>query len=86
MDGDGVRAHKDRLIVPRGEKTIFAGGRKVLVHTPRSRTVLLPTGEFVKVWVDDSGRVSQIEDMSDQLHAVVRPKTIDIRMNMQEGL
>lgn len=86
MDGDGVRANKDKLIVPRGEKLIYAGGKVRRVHTARSRTVLLPTGELVNVTIDDSGRVSSIEDALGQQHAVVRPRSIDIRSNVQEGI
>jgi hypothetical protein len=78
MDSDGLKSNQSRLIIPRGEKTVFVGGRMVRVHTPRSRTVVLPNGQVVKVSVDDSGRVTQVEDHQ-SLSAIARPRTIEVR-------
>ena len=42
------------------------------------RIVTLPTGERVRVTVDDSGTVTQIEH-DHTLDAVVRPRTVTIK-------
>ena len=47
----------------------------VLRFRRRERTVTLPTGERAKVWVDDSGTVTQIET-AERLDGITRPKTI----------
>lgn len=41
----------------------------------REKTVTLPNGERAKVWVDDSGTVTQIET-AERLDGIVRPKTL----------
>lgn len=45
------------------------------------RIVTLPTGERVRVTVDDSGTVTQIEH-NHTLDAVVRPRTVTIKRRM----
>lgn len=50
-----------------------------LMHHPRKRTVTLPNGERALVTVDDSGTVAHIEH-GDQLDAVVRPRTVTIKI------
>ena len=56
-------------------KAIF-GPRKYIA---RERIVTLPNGERVRVSVDDSDTVTQIEH-EHTLDAVVRPKTIKIKV------
>lgn len=51
-------------------------------HTRRERVVTLPDGRRVRVSVDDSGTVKQIEE-DDRLHAVVRPRTRVIKIRRQ---
>lgn len=51
----------------------------LLTHRPKKRTVTLPNGERALVTTDDSGTVTQIET-SDRLDAVVRPRTVRIRL------
>lgn len=54
-------------------------------HVARERIVTLPSGERVRVSVDDSGTVTQIEH-DHTLDAVVRPKTIAVKVrHLQEG-
>ena len=45
----------------------------------RERLVVLPSGERVKVTIDDSGTVTQIEH-TDTLDAVVRPEAIRVKV------
>lgn len=45
----------------------------------RKRTVTLPNGERALVTVDDSGTVQHIEH-GDHLDAVVRPKTVTVKV------
>jgi hypothetical protein len=70
-----VAAAVHKFAAKRGSKTIFAHGRKVEVHTPGERILHLPNGATVKVWTDESGCATQIEE-DDALHAVARPKAI----------
>lgn len=44
-----------------------------------TRTVTLDSGARAKWWVDDSGTVMQVES-GDRLDAVVRPKTVRIKV------
>lgn len=85
MDSDGLNANTDRLIIPRGEKLVMAGGRVMRLHTSRTKTVVLGSGEVVKVTIDDTGRVSNIVDVEGRKHAIARPQTIDIRSTIQKG-
>lgn len=50
-----------------------------LKHRATERTVILPSGTRAKVTVDDSGTVTHIET-DDQLGAIVRPKTIKLKV------
>jgi hypothetical protein len=51
----------------------------LLTHRATKRTVTLPNGERALVTVDDSRTVKHIEH-GDQLDAVVRPRTVTIRI------
>lgn len=51
----------------------------VLKLRAKERTVTLRDGRRAKVTVDDSGTVKHIET-DDQLDAVVRPKTVTLRV------
>lgn len=54
-------------------------------HVARERIVILPSGERVRVSVDDSATVTQIEH-DHTLDAVVRPRTITLKVRRtQEG-
>jgi hypothetical protein len=53
-------------------------------HVAQDRIVTLPTGERVRVWVDDSGTVTQIEH-DHTLDAVVRPQTIRVKMRRPDA-
>lgn len=48
-------------------------------HRKTRKTLTLPSGERALRTVDDSGTVMQIES-AESLHAVVRPKTIRVRV------
>jgi hypothetical protein len=50
-----------------------------LKHRKRERTVTLPNGTRAKVTTDDSGTVTQVET-SEQLHGIVSPKTVTLRL------
>ncbi len=73
-----IAAAVHKFTAPRGERTVFAGGRRVVVHTPGERILHLPNGAVVKVTVDDSGHATQIEE-DDALHAVARPTSVKVR-------
>lgn len=74
-----IAAAVHKFTAPRGERTVFAGGRRVVVHTPGERVLHLPNGQTVKVTVDDSGHATQIEE-DDALHAIARPATHVVKM------
>lgn len=80
---DIIRHAVHRFVAQRGTKTIFAGDRKVEVHTAGERILHLPNGAVVKVTTDDSGRATQIEE-NDALHAIARPRSIRIRRTVEE--
>lgn len=54
-------------------------GVALLKMRRRERLVTLANGERVKVTVDDSGHVTQIEH-DDTLDAIVRPDTIHVKV------
>lgn len=56
-----------------------AHGFSFLRHRATKKTVTLRTGERALVTTDDSGTVTQIET-AERLDAVVRPKTVRIRL------
>jgi hypothetical protein len=56
-----------------------AHGFNFLRHRATKKTVTLKTGERALVSVDDSGTVTQIET-AERLDAIVRPKTVTIRI------
>lgn len=64
----------NKFAAPRREKTISAGGKVMKVHAPGEKVLYLPNGKTVKVTVDDSGVVTQVEE-DEHLHAIVRPPT-----------
>lgn len=74
---DIIRAAVHKFAAPRGERTVFAAGRRVTVHTAGERVLHLPNGQVVKVTTDDSGCATQIEE-NDHLHAIARPNSIRI--------
>lgn len=51
-------------------------------HVARERIVTLPSGERVRVSVDDSDTVTQVEH-DHTLDAIVRPKTITLKIRRQ---
>lgn len=54
-------------------------------HVARERIVTLPSGERVRVSVDDSATVTQVEH-DHTLDAVVRPRTVRLKVSrIQEG-
>ena len=53
-------------------------------HVARERIVTLPSGERVRVSVDDSTTVTQVEH-DHTLDAIVRPKTITLKVRRMEG-
>lgn len=55
-----------------------------LRHRATKRTVTLPSGERALVSVDDSGTVTQIET-AERLDAIVRPRTIQVRIRRGRG-
>lgn len=57
-------------------------GVALLRHQAKERTVTLPSGERVRITVDDSGTVTQIEH-NDTLDAVVRPKTTVVKIRKE---
>jgi hypothetical protein len=56
-----------------------AHGFNFLRYRATKRTVTLPSGERALVTVDDSGTVTHIEH-GEHLDAVVRPKTVTLRV------
>lgn len=71
-----------RFRARRGTKMIHAGGRAVHVHTAGERTLYLPNGATVKVTTDDSGTATHVEE-SDGLHAIARPETLRLKLNLR---
>lgn len=64
-----------------GQPTLLGPRR----YVARERVVTLPSGERVRVAVDDSGTVTQIEH-DHTLDAVVRPRTVRLKVTrIQEG-
>lgn len=59
-------------------------GVALLKHRASKRTITLPDGRRALVTVDDSGTVTQIES-ADRLDAIVRPKTITVRLRTKNG-
>lgn len=53
-------------------------------YVARERIVTLPSGERVRVSVDDSTTVTQVEH-DHTLDAIVRPKTITLKVRRMEG-
>jgi hypothetical protein len=56
----------------------------LLRHRAKKRTVTLPDGRRALITVDDSGTVTQIET-AERLDAVVRPKTVTIKVLRKGG-
>lgn len=48
-------------------------------HRKTKKTLTLPSGERALRWIDDSGTVMQIET-AERLDAIVRPKTVRLRI------
>lgn len=69
-----IGAALDKFVTQRKEKSIHAGNRMIKVHEKNDRILYLPNGASVKVSVDDSGIVTQVEE-EENLHAIVRPLT-----------
>jgi hypothetical protein len=66
--------------VERRESGLYvAHGLNFLKYRATKRTVTLPSGERALVTVDDSGTVTHIEH-GEQLDAVVRPKTVRLKI------
>ncbi len=78
-----IRADPDLFKVRRGERTIFAGGRRMTVRLPAVAALHLPDGSKVRVSVDDSGCATQIEE-PDHLHAIARPRPIGLKLTTLE--
>lgn len=74
-----IHAAVHKFTAQRGERTVFAGGKVVRVHTPGERILYLPNGHHVRVSVDDSGVATQVEE-TDRLHAIARPKPIRLKL------
>lgn len=53
-------------------------------HVARERIVTLPSGERVRVSVDDSSTVTQVEH-DHTLDAIVRPKTITLKIRSADA-
>jgi hypothetical protein len=79
---DYINAAMQAFRARRGEKTIFAGDRRVSVRTAGERVIYLPNGVAVKVTTDDSGIATQIEE-DEALHAIVRPHTIRRKLTVE---
>lgn len=71
------------FVLGRKSKTILAGGRKMEVHQPNEKVIILPNGVKVKVSVDDSGCATQIEE-DERLHGVARPHTLKLGLHPKE--
>lgn len=69
----------------RGEKTIWAGVRRVKVRTPAQKVIYLPNGHHVNVSVDDSGVATQVED-AQSLHGIARPHATIRKVRMTPQL
>lgn len=77
--GETVARAMSAFRARRGERTIWAGPRRVKVRTPGERILYLPNGAHVRVSVDDSGHTTQVEE-TDNLHGIVRPGSIDLKL------
>ena len=63
-----------------GDGPTLIGPRR---YVARERIVTLPTGERVRVSIDDSGTVTQVEHHH-SLDAIVRPNTIRVQVRRQQ--
>lgn len=81
-NGETVARAMSAFRARRGERTIWAGVRRMKVRTAAERVLYLPNGHAVKVSVDDSGVATQIED-NDSLHAIARPNPIRLSLRNQ---
>jgi hypothetical protein len=82
-NGETVARAMSAFRARRGERTIWAGVRRMKVRTAAEKVIYLPNGQHVKVSVDDSGVATQIED-DGSLHAIARPQPI--RLSLRSGL
>lgn len=73
-----IQAAVAKFAAPRGERVISTSARTMRVHTPGERVLYLPNGACVKITTDASGVATQVEE-DDALHAVVRPKPVNLR-------
>jgi hypothetical protein len=71
------------LRAPRGEKTIWAGLRRMRVRTAGEKMLYLPNGSVVKITTDASGVATQIEE-TEHLHAIARPHGINLNTIRQK--
>jgi hypothetical protein len=78
-NGETVARAMSAFRARRGERTIWAGVRRMKVRTAAEKVIYLPNGQHVKVSVDDSGTATQVDD-GDNLHAVVRPGAITLNI------
>ena len=76
-----IQAALDKFRAPRGEKTIWAGMRRMRVRTAGEKVLFLPNGVTVKVTTDDSGVATQIEE-NESLHAIARPNGVNLAQFM----
>lgn len=79
-----IKMSVQKFTAPRGTKFVHAGGRAMHVRTAGERVLLLPDGSKVRVSVDDSGVATQIEE-DEALHAVVRPRPINMSAVVRRG-
>lgn len=80
-----IKACVEHFGAPRGETTIFVGGRRIVVHTPGEQAFRLSNGVTVKCTTDDSGHATQIEE-DDALHAIARPDTASVPLPWARAL
>jgi hypothetical protein len=82
-NGETVARAMSAFRARRGERTIWAGVRRMKVRTAAEKVIYLPNGQHVKVSVDDSGVATQVED-DGSLHAIARPQPV--RLSLRSGL
>jgi hypothetical protein len=74
-----IEHYKDRFDAAdqRKVRTTFTVAGRIGIATPGEKILHLPDGTAVKVWTDESGTATQVEE-DESMHAIVRPRSFRV--------